>query len=207
LKRREQAGLAFDGSRWIEMEGTRDADLRVSGSQLHLRWEMQPREMSLHLDTPQKASGGLHRSELALTVLPRRDSVPDSFPRFACSDPKLTEDLNRLYWERAFTYPSPAGPAAWFEWMAIIRAWHGGPPLYRGEIPQQENPGAVGVDLPFPESGLVPCFFLYGVIGAEAEPGGLRITPRLPRKLSYVEVRGVDWRGYRFTIRALRDSV
>jgi hypothetical protein len=527
LKRREQAGLAFDGCGWIEMEGTRDADLRVSGSRLHLHWEMQPQEISLRFDVPQKANGDLHRSELVLTALPRRDSVPDSFPRFACSDPKLTEDLNRFYWERAFTYPAPAGPAAWFEWMAILRAWHGGPardgeieqlrrypiteegyvhtwgdmigwpfpasppydtrhfdtnarfilgcwrfylwtgdraflrsqaerlrramryqlqtlrgaegliitaskdvngrhkgvgnnywdilpfghldayanivfyasltameqieraldirepladwdalrrrvrdryrqvfwdaakgryigcvdidgrrhdygftflnleamayglsdveqaqriyrwmeteptssgkpdtyarwifaprattlhnppwnpeetdgatapdrqppswwhfgwtgtafgdqcqdggailytsyfdlmartrclgienawrrfmeimgryrlpdrlcggpPLYRGETPQQENPGAVGVDLPFPESGLVPCFFLYGVIGAEAEPGGLRITPRLPKALTFAEVRGVEWRGYRFTIRVQRDSV
>lgn len=41
----------------------------------------------------------------------------------------------------------------------------GGSPLYLGENPQQENAGSVGTDYPFPESGLVPTFLVYGFMG------------------------------------------
>jgi hypothetical protein len=84
----------------------------------------------------------------------------------------------------------------------------GGPPLFRGEIPQQENPGQVGVDLPFPESGLVPCFLLYGVLGVEATAEGLRIHPRLPAALPAFGVDGLHYRGNRLRITAtLREVV
>jgi hypothetical protein len=127
LKRRKDAGLSFDGARRIEMEGNRDADLRLECEGLHLHWEMTPKEMSLRFDTPLRPEGSLWKTEWSLAVLPRKDSVPASFPRFALPDARLTEDLNRFWWERAFTYPAPAGPAAWFEWMALIRGWLAGP--------------------------------------------------------------------------------
>jgi hypothetical protein len=78
----------------------------------------------------------------------------------------------------------------------------GGPPLFRGEIPQQENPGQVGVDLPFPESGLVPCFLLYGVLGVEATVDGLRIQPKLPAALPAFGVDGLHYRGNRLRVTA-----
>jgi hypothetical protein len=83
----------------------------------------------------------------------------------------------------------------------------GGSPLFRGEVPQQESAGAVGTDYPFPESGLVPLYFLYGVMGIEATPDGLKITPNLPKALSYAEVKYLDWHGTDLKVRVTRDSV
>ncbi|MDQ2732828.1 MAG: glycoside hydrolase family 116 protein, partial [Armatimonadota bacterium] len=76
----------------------------------------------------------------------------------------------------------------------------GGSPLFRGEIPQQDSPGSVGLDLPFPESGLVPCFFLYGILGVQPETDGLHINPQLPHALSTAGVHSVDWNGKRIAI-------
>ena len=83
----------------------------------------------------------------------------------------------------------------------------GGAPLYRGEIPQQEPAGAVGVDMPFPESGLVPLYYLYGVIGVEPTPDGLRFTPRLPKGLSYAGVEYLHWRGMKLAVRVTGAAV
>jgi len=83
----------------------------------------------------------------------------------------------------------------------------GGSPLFRGEVSQQENAGAVGTDYPFPESGLVPLYFLYGVMGIEATPDGLTITPNLPKALSYAEVKYLNWHGMDLKVRVTRDSV
>lgn len=127
LKRRSTGGLSFDGCKWIEMDGTSNADLLLEGDGLHLHWEMQPSEMSLRFDTPMVRQGDTWFSEWALTVKPREDSVPELFPRFACSDKAIEEDLNRFWWERGFTYPSAAsGSAEWFEWMALMRGWFAG---------------------------------------------------------------------------------
>ena len=78
---------------------------------------------------------------------------------------------------------------AWKRFTEIMERYRmpdrlcGGSPLYRGEMSQQEDAGSVGVDYPFPESGLVPCFFLYGVMGIHASPEGLQIKPNLPEAL------------------------
>ncbi|MCX6376666.1 MAG: hypothetical protein NTU88_11645 [Armatimonadetes bacterium] len=102
---------------------------------------------------------------------------------------------------------------AWGRFMEIMGRYRmpdrlcGGSPLYRGEVSQQENAGAVGVDYPFPESGLVPLYFLYGVIGVEAAPDGLRISPHLPKALAYAEVKGLRWRGMNLSIRITGSSV
>ncbi len=102
---------------------------------------------------------------------------------------------------------------AWKRWEAILGRWRlpdrlcGGAPLYTGEKPQQEDAGQVGVDYPFPESGMVPCFLLYGVIGAKATPDGLCITPRLPRALPWAEVRRIDWRGKPLAVRVTPGGV
>jgi len=93
-------------------------------------------------------------------------------------------------------------------WREILGRWRlpdhlcGGSPLYRGEHPQQILPGAVGVDVPFPESSLVGCWWLYGVLGVDPTPEGLVIEPRLPSSLAYVEIRNVWWRGMPLDIRA-----
>jgi len=135
LKRRDHAGLSFDRARWIEMEGTRDADLRIEGNGLHLHWEMEEKRMHLRLHVPYRQQGDRWISRWGVRVLPRTDSVPDTFPRFVCPQRRLEQDVNRFWWERAFTYPAPAGPAAWFEWMATMRCWYDGDQR-RGEMEQ-----------------------------------------------------------------------
>jgi hypothetical protein len=102
---------------------------------------------------------------------------------------------------------------AWQRWEAVLARWRmpdhlcGGPPLLRGEHPQQVNPGATGTDIPFPESGLVPCWLLNGVIGAQATARGLDITPCLPRGMPWAEVRNVGYHGLTLDIRVTSSSV
>lgn len=72
----------------------------------------------------------------------------------------------------------------------------GGAPLYDGETPQNASPGAIGVDVPFPESGLVPTSFLYGFLGIQATPSGLMICPNLPAALRYGGVENLYYRGH-----------
>ncbi|MCX7598299.1 MAG: GH116 family glycosyl hydrolase, partial [Armatimonadetes bacterium] len=101
---------------------------------------------------------------------------------------------------------------AWRRWREILSRWRepdhlvGGPPLFRGEMPQQINPGAVGTDIPFPESGLVPCWLLYGLMGVEATARGLEIAPRLPESLPWLEVRNLAYRGLPLTLRVTRQE-
>jgi hypothetical protein len=65
----------------------------------------------------------------------------------------------------------------------------------------------VGVDYPFPESGMVPCFLLYGILGLDATPAGLQITPRLPQSLPFAETRHVVWRGATLSVRVTPTTV
>ncbi len=79
----------------------------------------------------------------------------------------------------------------------------GGNPLYFGGKPYI-NGWAVGTDIPFPESGLVPTFFLYGFLGVEARADGLHITPGLPRDLAFAGVRNLFYRGLLLDLRVQR---
>ncbi len=83
----------------------------------------------------------------------------------------------------------------------------GGSPLYRGEKTQGGPGGAagsVGVEGEFPESGLVPCFMLHGIMGLEPSACGLVIHPRLPSSIQWVRCRNVTYGGelYTFEVRA-----
>ncbi|HNT34379.1 MAG TPA: GH116 family glycosyl hydrolase, partial [bacterium] len=89
---------------------------------------------------------------------------------------------------------------AYRRWQEILVRYRepdrlcGGTPLFRGEVPQRVDPGAVGLDVPFPESGMVPCWVLYGMMGIEPTPNGLRIKPNLPSQLEFCAVRNVSYR-------------
>ena len=95
---------------------------------------------------------------------------------------------------------------AWQRFSEILTRYRdpdrlcGGPPLFRGEHPQQLNPGSVGADIPFPESGLVPCWFVFGVVGAQVDAAGLHIKPALPQALGRAGVRNLAWAGQTWTI-------
>ncbi len=82
----------------------------------------------------------------------------------------------------------------------------GGSPLFRGEQTQGGpggGAGSVGVEGEFPESGLVPCFVLHGLMGLEPSARGLTIHPRLPLSLQWIRCRNVAYGGelYTFDVR------
>ncbi len=124
FKRRDTGAYAFDGCKWIEMDGTKDADLRVEGDRMHLHWELKPDEMHLRLDTPLEHVGDVVKSRLTIVARKRDDTVPPEYPRFTCSDKAVEKDLNTFWWERGFSYPYPPNTSVeWTEWTALTRAW------------------------------------------------------------------------------------
>jgi hypothetical protein len=76
----------------------------------------------------------------------------------------------------------------------------GGSPLLRGVIPEDWNAGAVGVDVPFPESGLPATSFLYGFLGINATIQGLQIQPDLPSNLTYGGVQNLYYGGHYLSV-------
>jgi hypothetical protein len=98
---------------------------------------------------------------------------------------------------------------AWQRLWGILRRYDqpdrlcGGNPMYFGGRPYI-NGWAIGTDIPFPESGLVPTFFLYGFLGVEAHVDGLHISPKLPKDLAFAGVRNLFYRGLLFDLRVQR---
>ena len=81
----------------------------------------------------------------------------------------------------------------------------GGNPMYFGGKPYI-NGWAVGTDIPFTESGLVPTYFLYGFLGVEARVDGLHISPRLPSDLTFAGVRNLFYRGLLLDLRVQKEG-
>ncbi len=80
----------------------------------------------------------------------------------------------------------------------------GGSPLFLGELTQGGSggtAGAVGVEGEFPESGLVPCFVLHGLMGLRPDPVGLVIEPKLPSDIPWISCRNIVFKGTLYTIR------
>ncbi|MHA1370843.1 MAG: hypothetical protein ACTSRA_14165, partial [Promethearchaeota archaeon] len=83
----------------------------------------------------------------------------------------------------------------------------GGNPRYTGEDAQQENPGAVGTDGPFPESGLAPVSFIEGILGVRVNATHLIIEPELPLKLDYMGIHGLQVANMKIDINITRDNI
>lgn len=86
----------------------------------------------------------------------------------------------------------------------------GGSPLSRGEKTQGGpggSAGSVGVEGEFPESGMVPCYWLYGLVGAQPDIRGLLVQPRLPEALEWAGVEGLIYAGGRMTLTARPSEV
>jgi hypothetical protein len=62
----------------------------------------------------------------------------------------------------------------------------------------------VGVLLCFPESGLVPMFYLDGMMGISPDADGLRIAPNLPADWEWASVKKYRFRGKDYSIRVDR---
>lgn len=103
--------------------------------------------------------------------------------------------------------------AAWSKLTGVLDRWSlpdrlcGGAPMSAGERPQGPLPGQVGVDTPFPESGLVGSAYLYAFVGLDPHPDRLRIRPVIPAALGVVGVDNLMWHGHRLRIRVERDRV
>ncbi len=64
----------------------------------------------------------------------------------------------------------------------------------------------VGVLLCFPESGLVPMFYVDGILGVEPAANGLRIAPSLPADWDWASVKKYRFRGKDYSIRVDRTA-
>ncbi|MHA1849173.1 MAG: hypothetical protein ACTSXU_16125 [Promethearchaeota archaeon] len=83
----------------------------------------------------------------------------------------------------------------------------GGSPRYTGEIAQQENPGGVGTDIPFPESGLAPVSFIEGILGIKVNSTHLILHPILPSALSFMGVNGLQVSGVKMDVNITRNNI
>ncbi len=197
------AGLASEAQtrrihRWMETEPTSSGK-----ADTYTRWIFAPRATTLHNPRWKPGKGKL-------------DPVPQGpwwhFGWHGTAFGDQCQDggaiLYTSYFDLMARTRCPGPDNAWKRWTEIIERWRlpdhlcGGPPLYRGEHPQQVKPGSVGLDIPFPESGLVPCWLLYGLLGVRPRLDGLEVRPRLPAGVPWLEIRNVAWRGLPLEIRA-----
>jgi len=165
---------------------------------------------------------------------PTEAGVPDTFSRWIFAPRSNTqhcaEQANRLQYEE---WCEDGGAILWTAFYEILsraqvlgadNAWQrfrqilgrfampdhlvGGNPLCRGETNNHGGPpGSVGVWGEFPESGIVPCAFLYAFVGVRADVAGLHVRPNLPADLSYAGVDGLVFHGHRLRLTAYRDHV
>ncbi len=77
--------------------------------------------------------------------------------------------------------------------------------LRRNTVNEQGADWVEGILGPFPESGLVPSFFVRGMMGINAEVNGLRIAPELPSDWSFAAVNEVLFRGKVYRVETNRD--
>ena len=64
----------------------------------------------------------------------------------------------------------------------------------------------VGVLLCFPESGLVPMFYIDGILGISPAANGLRIAPNLPEGWAWASVKSYWFKGKEYSIRVDRSA-
>jgi hypothetical protein len=75
------------------------------------------------------------------------------------------------------------------------------------QLRRDPNVWQLGIIGEFPESGLVPCFLVYGFAGMEPGVDGLRIRPQLPSSWEHLAVRDVRWAGCNLTITVRTNQV
>lgn len=77
----------------------------------------------------------------------------------------------------------------------------------RGTLQGGGPPGGLGFDHEFMESVLVPQVMLYGFLGVEPHPGGLRINPRLPSDWPSLTVTRIQAHGHVLDVTASPDEI
>ncbi|MHB9035533.1 MAG: carboxypeptidase regulatory-like domain-containing protein [Armatimonadota bacterium] len=128
------------------------------------------------------------------------------------------EDGGAILWTAYYEIMSRArylgADNAWGRFKQILARYNlpdhlvGGNPMYLGETNNHNGPpGSIGVWAEFPESGLAPCAFLYGIVGVRVDVQGLHIRPNLPSELTYAGVDGLVFRGHKLKITAYAGHV
>lgn len=98
------------------------------------------------------------------------------------------------------------GPdAAAVRWRAIANEFHRDN-LRRDPANNEGASDILGILREFPESGLVPLFFLDGILGLRPVAGGLLIQPSLPAAWPEATVRSFHFKGQPWQITARRDA-
>lgn len=96
-------------------------------------------------------------------------------------------------------------------WFGEVQAEGGYRAYYakpgRGSLQGGGTAGGLGFDHEFMESALVPQVMLYGFLGVEPLPGGLRVAPRLPSDWPSLTITRIQAQGRVFDITALTDEI
>ena len=180
----------LDGRRLVAGDTSKGADI--------YHWGLAPRSNTLSAES----RGGVSFEDWGGSLGVNNDG-PGSWGRnsqnggaiFCVSSDDL---LARLRW---------LGPDAALERLGGIAAAFAEDGLRRMPVTRFGHNTVLGVQGPFPESGLVPLFALEGFLGVEPVSGGLRVTPRLPSGWDSFRVSGVCFAGETFDIEAVRAGV
>ncbi|WP_165246427.1 hypothetical protein [Paludisphaera soli] len=97
------------------------------------------------------------------------------------------------------------------DWFGEVQAEGGYRAYYakpdRGTLQGGGPAGGLGMDQEFMESVLVPQVMLYGFLGVEPRPGGLKIAPKLPTKVPSLTVTRVQAGGHVVDLAAEPDRI
>ena len=93
---------------------------------------------------------------------------------------------------------------AFMRFEGILKEFHKDA-LHRNETNDKGMDWVEGILGPFPESGLVPAFFVRGIMGINAVKDGLEIAPRLPSKWNYAAINQVVYNNTVFRIETACD--
>jgi hypothetical protein len=77
----------------------------------------------------------------------------------------------------------------------------------RGTLQGGGPPGGLGLDREFLESVLVPQVMLYGFMGVEPSPEGIRVAPRLPQAWPALTITGIRFQDHVFDLRVDAQSI
>lgn len=206
---------------WIDVEGTRhDCGMTYVNtiSATHGLADAEQVRRMFRWMTEEPTGLGKRDTFSRWLFAPRSNTLPCREQRTRYPYDEWCEDGGALLWTAYYEIMARAqflgADDAWQRFGEILDRYAqpdhlvGGNPLYRGEINNHNDTrGSVGVCGEFPESGVTPCAFLYAFLGAQAEPDGLRLRPRIPAALMYLGVEGLQYHGCRLKITAYRDHV
>jgi hypothetical protein len=118
-------------------------------------------------------------------------------------------DLYESYYDLQSRLKTRGVADAWQRFIGMLERYSeadrlcGGSPLVTGDTVQgYGTPGGTGVmSSEFPETSILGGILVYGFLGAEATPQGLKLNPCLPPDQPFFETRNLYYHGSYFYIR------